>query len=440
MKNIVFSIGLALLFTGSLFAQAWQDIAQPTQVNIPSPLPGKVNWRTDLQAAFTEAKASNRPLLVTWRCLPCKQCAEFDKDVLDGSPSLTPLLQQYITVRMTDAAFLDERYFPYTGFQDLDLSWWGYMLSPEGRIYSVFGGKDHLSDATRISEAALVNNLKRVLNHHYDPRRENWNIDGPLPDLSAKAKTPKDLPAFRSLAEKRPHFESQSCVHCHQVADILNHGKIEAGTFDPTELAQSWPLPENVGIWLDRDHGLKVNKVSPGSPAEQIGIRAGDILVRAGDRKVFGQADFRGILHRSEKGTTQITVGWLSSANTYQENTLNLKDGWRITENFWRKSVYDGVYGEWIGFFPLKGPQQGKGHLSIKPFMGPKPKVKQNPWYAQGLRPHMEIISINGNTEDLNNRQLLTWFKINHKKGDTVTLKIKGGKEMQLRLPLQRAN
>ena len=125
-----------------------------------------VVWREDFGDALEEAESRNMPLFVTWRCLPCKQCAEFDQEVLDGSPQLTPLLRRFVTVRMTDAAELDERYFPYRGYQDLDLSWWGYFLSPQGQLYGVFGGKDHVSEATRISEPALVNSLRRVLRHH----------------------------------------------------------------------------------------------------------------------------------------------------------------------------------------------------------------------------------------------------------------------------------
>src|SRR6185503_6285875 len=117
-----------------------------------------------------EAKESNRPLFVTMRCLPCKQYSAFDKEVLEGGPQLNPLLARFVTVRLTNAANIDVRMFPVEGFQDLDLSWWGYFLSPEGKLYGVYGGRDHISDATRISSAGLSTALWRVLNHHYDPR------------------------------------------------------------------------------------------------------------------------------------------------------------------------------------------------------------------------------------------------------------------------------
>lgn len=434
MKPLLF-VSVALpFFLGSLFGQDWAEITGLPQGRIPAPASGPVNWRSDLDLAFQEAQQSNRPMLVTWRCLPCKQCAEFDKTVLDGSPSLTPLLQRFVTVRMTDAAFLDQRTFPYLQYQDLDLSWWAYFLNPEGRIYGVFGGKDHLSDATRISEPALVNSLKRVLAHHYDPRRESWNIDGPLPDLSEKPQTPKDHPAIAAFAEKRPHFASQACIHCHQVTDIENFGAMEDGTFDLKTFSQPWPFPENIGLEVDRDDGLKVTNVFPGGAAEQVGIKIGDSLVMAENQKLFGQADLRGVLHRAPFGEATIRVGW-DRDGKFASGKLDLADGWRKSDISWRKSVYDGVVGYGFGFFPLKGPNQGKGSMSFRPFMGKDPK--QNPWFAQGLRPNMEITAVNGKSDDWHTRQLLTWLRLNHGEGDKVTIRVKNGSEYSLMLPVR---
>ena len=130
----------------------WQDVLGPTQAVLPEPSEGAVVWREDLAGALAEAKKTGRPLFVTMRCLPCKQCAEFDKDVLEGGNELDPLLRSFVTVRLTTMRGVDARLLPFdAGYQDLDLSWWGYLLSPEGSLYGVYGGRDHVSDATRIS-------------------------------------------------------------------------------------------------------------------------------------------------------------------------------------------------------------------------------------------------------------------------------------------------
>src|SRR5687768_3330195 len=126
------------------------EILKPQPAKLPAPQPS-VRWRIDLADALREAQAENRPVFVTMRCLPCKQCSAFDKNVLEGGSELDPLLRQFVTVRLIDAQDVDLRVLPMEGFQDLDLSWWGWFLSPEGRVYGVFGGRDHVSDETRIS-------------------------------------------------------------------------------------------------------------------------------------------------------------------------------------------------------------------------------------------------------------------------------------------------
>ncbi len=406
----------------------WKEILGPSQGVVPDPVAGEVVWRDDLMAAFVEAQEANRPLLVTWRCIPCKQCAEFDKSVLEGGSALSPLLNQFVTVRLTDAAQLDDRIFRYREFQDLDLSWWGYFLSPEREIYGVFGGKDHVSDATRISEAAFVNSLNRVLKHHYDPRRSSWKIDGPGAETQGGLSGPKETGAFAGYAATRPWMSQQECVHCHQVGDLVHFENMENGTFDVRQLIQRWPLPENVGLIVDRDDGLLITEVAAGSAAESAGLKAGDRLGMAGGRKLYGQADFRGVLHRASYGPAEIPVAVRRDEEVI-ETTLETEDNWRAAENSWRKTVYDGIYGPRLGFFPIKGPRQGKGTLSIKPFMGPGKKAQENPWWSTGLRPNMEIVEVNGVSDDWNSRQFLTWFRVNHEVGDTVKVRVKGGQE-----------
>jgi hypothetical protein len=159
----------------------WREILGPAQSKVPLALEAAVElpvlWRTNLTQSLADARASNRPLFVTFRCLPCKQCSDFDKAVLEGGSELSPILRQFVTVRLTDAADIDFNIFPIEGFADMDLSWWGWFLSPEARVYGVFGGRDHLSDSTRISNAALIASLQRALAHHHDPRRAKWDID-----------------------------------------------------------------------------------------------------------------------------------------------------------------------------------------------------------------------------------------------------------------------
>ena len=103
MKALLLWIALALSVHGAAMPP-WKEILGPPQGKVPKSAITTVTWRTDLAGAMAEARQKNRPLFVTFRCLPCKQCADFDKEVLEGGPGLDPLLTQFITVRLTDAA------------------------------------------------------------------------------------------------------------------------------------------------------------------------------------------------------------------------------------------------------------------------------------------------------------------------------------------------
>ena len=65
-------------------AAEWAQILGPAAHTVLPAAQDKVVWREDLAGAMAEAKATNRPIFVTFRCLPCKQCSAFDKDVLEG--------------------------------------------------------------------------------------------------------------------------------------------------------------------------------------------------------------------------------------------------------------------------------------------------------------------------------------------------------------------
>jgi hypothetical protein len=407
----------------------WEEILAPppagAAAKLPEPLPS-VTWRSDLHKALAEAKQKNRPIFVTLRCLPCKQCSAFDKEVLEGGDLLTPLLSQFITVRLTDAAAIDLRILPALGFQDWDLSWWGYFLSPEGRIYGIFGGKDHISDATRISPQALATTMKRILAHHYDQRRAGWDVDGPAPDLSAQPQSTKTLPGYETwFSRGGPELKKQDCIHCHQVAEVIRQPAIDAGTFDKLKDTQVWPLPENVGIVLDRDDGLLVKSVEADSPAGRAGIKAGDSLAMAGGRKLFGQADFRGVLHRGPQGAGSIPLMWIRDGKL-MSGDLQVQEGWRKTVLDWRMSMSQGNIGVGPGFFPLAMSRGERQRFKIADdAMGVKPFIyKNSAATAAGLKANHMIIAVNGKSPNIVGRAFEWYIRSNFNRGDTVTLTV----------------
>jgi hypothetical protein len=120
---------LAILSARATAEPNWEEILGPTKATIPAAraaleeavkipsfqktaIPSLIRWETDLKTAFELAKSEQRPLFVTMRCLPCRSCSDFDKDVLDGGADLDPLLRQFVTVRLTSAKDIDLNLLP----------------------------------------------------------------------------------------------------------------------------------------------------------------------------------------------------------------------------------------------------------------------------------------------------------------------------------------
>jgi|GEM_PF-300112 len=409
-------------------APDWQAIFEATpQAEIPAKLPALL-WRDNLSDALAEAKKANRPLLVTIRCLPCKQCSGFDETVFEAQGELRDTLQQFVTVRITNMKDLDKRVLPYHTHQDLDVSWWGYFLSPEGGLYGVYGGIDAEGDTTRISGDSLKNAMDRVLNFHYDDRRATWNADPQAPDLSAdEAPTPLTEDGYESFI-KRDHMveASKECLHCHHVAEILRQPEVDAGKFDKSEDFYVWPYPENLGLTLDRDHGLKVNEVEDKSPADKAGLKKGDVVMLAQDTMLFSQTDLRQVLQNLEGDKPKLELGVLRNGG-YKSFTLKLKEGWRESDIGWRKSVAEADVGAHYGFgWPLKtNANERKGRkikddvMCIKPWF---PKGATGRAADAGMKANDFVIAVDGESPDLFGRAFLVWFRLRYEAGDTIEL------------------
>jgi S1-C subfamily serine protease len=186
-------------------------------------------------------------------------------------------------------------------------------------------------------------------------------------------------------------------------------------------------LPENVGLRLDRDDGLRVTEVIPGSPAAAAGLRAGDELAAAGDRLLFGQADFRGVLHRGPRGAGEVPIRFLRDGKP-RAATLAVADGWRKTVLDWRMSVSQGNVGADLGFWPLAASKADRKRLGVADdkmlvrAYAPRGGAKE-----AGLTDKLWITAIDGERPNKFGRGLLVWFRLRHEMGDAVTLTVVDG-------------
>jgi S1-C subfamily serine protease len=76
---------------------------------------------------------------------------------------------------------------------------------------------------------------------------------------------------------------------------------------------------------LPVDHGALITSVSPGTPAEEAGLQAGDIIVRMGDWELDEEYPFINVLGRLKPGQVVAFVIYRDGARLTAEVTMGLR-------------------------------------------------------------------------------------------------------------------
>ncbi len=248
---------------------------------------------------------------------------------------------------------------------DYDTTWAAFFADSKLRIYSRYGGRDEHEPESRLSKASLLQTMHEVLNAHkavtsgrsgerggVSPPAAS-NVLGQEPNAATLAEnksvpswhpepksstTPLDIPLL-----KKNH---QGCVHCHQVRE---YGLLQAyhdNRFS-REMLFTFPLPESLGIEIDRAHGHRIARVrdDSASAAAAAKLSAGDVVVRCANVPIRSELDLRWALHRLPPNSDRVTLlvdrpvnKTDGSATQRLEVELSLPSGWRQSELSWRKS------------------------------------------------------------------------------------------------------
>jgi hypothetical protein len=320
---------------------------------------------------------------------------------------------------------------------DFDTTWSAFFTDSKLRIYSRYGGRDEHEPEARLSKSSLLQTMREVLAAHRGPenaaarpqaiqaRREisRWQ---PEP---AKSFTPLDIPLLRQA--------HQGCVHCHQVREYSLLQAYHDGVFR-RELLFPYPLPESVGIDVDRAHGHRVAAVREQSPASER-LRPGDIIVQCADVPIRSEFDLRWALHRLPEATAElhlIVERPASAANSGNANAtlqvkLPLPKDWRQSELHWRKSSRS-VPADWgfraaaLAKFERRDlglPETGMAIrvLSIKP---------RGLVTALGLQKGDVIVALAGDSKERSLEQLRSDILRQAGPGDAVQVTVRRGNEL----------
>ena len=287
----------------------------------------------DFPAAVAEAKRTNRPIFVTFRCVPCKACSGFDAEVAKGSEGLKRLAQQrFVSLRQVEMKGVDLSQFQF----DYDLNWAAMFINADGTVYGRYGTQSADGPDAYNSVASLQKAMERVLELHA-------NYDKVKDSLAAKRgadkpyRTPLDMPGMENREKLAGATARNNCIHCHMIHDAEQNQWTKAGEMSRERLYR-WPLPDNVGMHIDPKDGRRVERVDPAGPAARVGIEAGDEITHVNGQPIVSIADVQWVLHNTpnEDGArVEITAARGGRSET---RTLTLAKGWRKTDFLWRGS------------------------------------------------------------------------------------------------------
>ena len=117
----------------------------------------------DLAAARAEAKRTNRPLFVTFRCVPCVDCKGFDAEVAKNNQRIKTLAQEaFVAVRQVEMKGVDLSQFQF----DYDLNWAAMFLNADGTVYARYGTQSAQGADAYNSIESLEKTMYRVLVLH----------------------------------------------------------------------------------------------------------------------------------------------------------------------------------------------------------------------------------------------------------------------------------
>jgi serine protease Do len=304
---------------------------------------------------------------------------------------------------------------------DYDLTWMGFFLHADGTIYGRYGGRDAEFADSRVSLAGLRHCMKAALTRH---RRAETRP--PRPHANPP-RTAEQYPAARRLP-------ARACIHCHQVYDLRRESLQAAGTWRLDEL-WVYPLPENIGLTLDKDQGDLIARIAADSPAARLGIAAGDRLLAIDGRTIASFADVQYALHRAPaKGT--LTIRWQHKEKT-RKGEMTLPEGWRKTDISWRWSLRGLEPAPWVRGDDLSAEEKKALGLSEKRLAFRQGPFVSEPAEQAGIRQNDIVLGVDGKTLEMTARQFGAYIRLNYRVGDRVTYNIlRKGKRIDIPLRL----
>jgi len=308
---------------------------------------------------------------------------------------------------------------------DFDLTWAAFFMNDRGYVYGRYGSRDEGSAESGLSLSGLKYAMQQSLNAH----QKNPKVEPVLIKKKSKsfATKPEGYPAAKRL-------KKDACIHCHQV----NNFRIEV-LFKENQWRKDcmwvYPPAKNVGLEMEIDQGDKIQSVAPNGPAQQAGLRAGDVLSTVNSVPIASGADLQYALEKVSQ-QENVPLVWLRQGRQHR-GQLTLKKGWRRSDVSWRASMWamppvTGVYGRDLTEKQKKELNIPAENLAF--YMGKF--VPRQPRQA-GIRANDVILGVDDKPLKMTMLQFNVYIRENFDVGDRVVFNVlRGGKRINLPMKL----
>jgi hypothetical protein len=396
----------------------------------------------NLPKAFEQAKKENKPIVVALRCIPCEECVKLDDNLVDKDPTLRPLLEKFVRVRVVSTNGLDLSLFQY----DYDQSFAVFFLNADGTVYGRFGTRSHRTNwVGDVSIEGLTRAMEGALALHAAYPKNKGTLAakrGPKPLFPV----PEQFPSLGKYKAELDYQNNvvQSCIHCHQVGDAIKTAYRAKKEPLPEEVIFPYPHPKSLGLILDPKERATVSKVETGkkeSPAAAAGFKPGDQIKTLGGQPLLSIADVQWVLHHTPATGAKLSAEVVRGGKPVTL-TLILPDGWRQLDDIsWRSSSW--------GFRRMTTGGMLLEQVEERPAGVPDTSMALRAKHVGAFGPHAAaknagfqvgdiIIAYDGKTDLHRETDLFAYSLRTRKPGEKVTVKIvRNGKTLELALPMQ---
>lgn len=316
---------------------------------------------------------------------------------------------------------------------DWDLTWHTFFLNANGAIYGRYGTRagPRNNQMTHISLASFKKSMQRALEVHraYPANRAALAAKrGPEPEY----RVPEEAPALKKFAGPTT---VATCIHCHTAGENLLKARKAQNKLSVSDV-WAYPLPDNIGLRMDQDDGLRVRSVTPDSPAASAGFAPGDELQSLNGQPLVSQADIQWVLHHAPLDA-ELSFALKRGALSL-DKTVRLAGNWKQRDKSWSDTAWGLRPGVQFELMPQSARKQA-GLADGQ--MGLRVRYAFREAARAGLRTGDIVTAVDGQTNFKTEEHFLACIHLHESKPESVKLKVlRRGEPLELQLPIERSS